>query len=127
MIKNNDIKFVYPSKEFTDYLNKHRCSSLKNEGKSCVPTHQSMCEPKGVFSIPQHEIETFNSLYEKELKRGSTLGIMEKPIPQLEVPLVVDLDFKYELKEKDEKKSLEELRKHNYSTIKEIVKSYNNV
>ena len=122
MSDDKKYKFVSPSRNFTDYLNKYRISSFNKEGKSCVQTHISMSEPKGIFSIPQNEIPEFNKIYEKEIKNGSTLGIMEKPIPQLETPLVTDLDLKYEIKEG---KDLMFYRRHNDNVVKEITAVFN--
>jgi len=122
-----DKKFKHPSREFTDYLNKNRTSSTKKEGTSRVATHLSMCQPFGKFAIPQPEMETFMSLYEKELKRGSSLGITEKPLSHMETPLVSDIDLKYVLEKGDEKKPLEELRRHNYKIIKDILAAYKKV
>ena len=128
-----DKKFKHPSREFTDYLNKNRTSSSKKEGTSRVATHYSMCQPFGKFAIPQHDMEAFMSLYEKELKRGSSLGIVEKPLSHMETPLVSDIDFKYVLDKEDEKKlnegklTLVDLRKHNYKVIKDILTAYKKV
>ena len=122
MSDGKNLKFVHPSREFTDYLNKKRISSFNEEDKSNVGTHVSMSEPKGVFTIPQNEIPIFNELYEKELKNGKTLGIMEKPNNQLETPLVADFDFKYE---KKDGKSLMSYRKHTDKIVKNIVKCFN--
>ena len=121
MSESKKPKFCYPSTEFVDFLNKHRISSKK--GSSRVATHWSMCQPLGKFSIPQNEMETFMTLYEGEVKRGSTLGIAEVPLAHLETPLVADFDFKYKL----ENKPLHELRRHNYKVIKDILTAYKKV
>jgi len=122
-----ELKYTPPSREFTDYLNKHRASLSGNDGTYYVTTHLSMCQPYGKFSIPQNEIEHFMSLYDKEVKKGSSLGIMEKPLSHMETPLVVDIDFKYVFEKDDELKSLDELRRHNYKTIKDVLLAYSKV
>ena len=120
-------KYKHPSREFTDYLNKNRTSLSGKEGTSRVATHLSMCQPYGKFAISQHDMNTFMSLYEKEIKRGSSLGIVEKPLSHMETPLVSDIDFKYVLEKEDEKKSLVDLRRHNYKIIKDILTAYKRV
>jgi len=45
----------------------------------------------------------------------------------METPLVVDLDFKYVFGKDDDKKSMVELRRHNYRTIKDIISSYKKI
>jgi P4 family phage/plasmid primase-like protien len=133
MTMSIDTKFKYPSRKFTDYLNKHRTSSTKKEGVSRVATHLSMCQPFGKFAIPQNEIEEFMDMYEDEIKNQSSLGIVEKPLSHLETPMVSDIDFKYLLGKVEEKKlsdrSLElvDLRRHNYKIIKEILAAYKRV
>jgi P4 family phage/plasmid primase-like protien len=118
-------KFKLPSSNFTDYLNNNRVSTVKKNGVSTIATHLNMCQPYGKFSIS--DMKTFMPLYEEELKNGSTLGIVEKPLSHMETPLVADIDFKYILEEKDEKTPLFELRKHNYKIIKEILLAYKKV
>ena len=114
-----------PSVQFTDYLNNNRVSTVKKNGVTTIATHFNMCQPYGKFSIS--DMETFMPLYEEELKNGSTLGIVEKPLSHMETPLVADIDFKYILKKENEKTPLIELRKHNYTTIKEILLAYKKV
>jgi len=76
-VQNN--KFKHPPCNFTDYLNEHRYSSTNKGGISRVFTHTSMSQPFGKFAIPQNDMKKFMSLYEKELQKGSSLGITEKP------------------------------------------------
>ena len=45
----------------------------------------------------------------------------------METPLVSDIDFKYVLEKEDEKKSLVDLRRHNYKIIKDILTAYKRV
>ena len=117
--------FKSPSKNFISYLNTNRISkSQTNECPSAV-THLNMCQPYGKYSFSN--IDKFMSLYEEELKNGSTLGIVEKPLCHMETPLVIDIDFKYILEKKDENLPLLELRKHNYSIIKEFLIAYKKV
>ena len=112
-----------PSSKFIDYLNKHRVSTLEKDGNSQVTTHLSMCYPLGKYSIT--DINTFMDLYDNEVKNGNKIGIVEKPLQHMELPLVSDIDFKYELK--DETIPLSDLRKHNYKIIKEILLAYKKV
>ena len=118
-------KFKLPSTQFIDYLNNNRVSNVKKNGVSTIATHLNMCQPYGKFSISDMKI--FMSLYEEELKNGSTLGIVEKPLSHMETPLVADIDFKYILEKKDENIPLSELRRHNYKIIKEILLAYKKV
>ena len=120
------IQFKHPSSDFTDYLNKHRISSFNNDENISVSTHLSMSQPYGKFSIPQCDMDTFMTLYEKEIENGSTLGIVEKPLSHMETPLICDIDLKYELKD-DKDVSLIDLRKYNFRTIKDIVSVYKSV
>ena len=112
-----------PSSKFIDYLNKHRVSTLEKDGNLQVTTHLSMCYPLGKYSIT--DINTFMDLYDNEVKNGNKIGIVEKPLQHMELPLVSDIDFKYELK--DETIPLSDLRKHNYKIIKEILLAYKKV
>lgn len=118
------IPFCYPSRTFIDYLQSHRVSSAD---ESMITTHMSMCQPYGKYSIPKNELETFMTLYEEELKKGSTLGIVEKPLSHMDTPLVCDIDFKYKFTKEHKGKSLEELRKHDFLSIKKIVEVYKHV
>ena len=79
-------KFKLPSSNFTDYLNNNRVSTVKKNGVSTIATHLNMCQPYGKFSIS--DMKTFMPLYEEELKNGSTLGIVEKPLSHIYVWLV---------------------------------------
>ena len=92
-----DTTFKEPSKEFTDYLNKHRVLSSEKNETNTIATHLSMSHPYGKFSIPQNEIETFMTHYQNEINKGSSLGIVEKPLSHMETPFVCDIDLKYEL------------------------------
>ena len=127
MTTTTETTFSYPSSSFTTYLNEHRISSDRKNGTSRVATHMNMCQPFGKFAIPQNEMNKFMTLYENELKRGSSMGIVENPLSHLETPLVVDFDFKYKLKNDEKKKPVVELRKHDYKTIREIVAVYNRI
>lgn len=124
-----------PSREFTERLRRWRFSSLNNnindnKISSRTATHLSMCPPYGKYSIPQGDMEAFFSIYEKELENGSTLGILEKPLPHMEVPLVIDVDLKYSLDSLDPEtdlKDISSLRRHNFQSIREVLGAYKRV
>lgn len=123
-------QFKHPSRKYTDYLNSHRISRGK-QGSSAVATHFSMCQPYGKFVIPEEDMGEFMEIYEEELEKGSSLGMVERPLPHMETPFVSDIDFKYVLSENDEKKyqnlPKSELRRHNYKIIKDIISAYKKV
>ncbi len=79
-------------------------------------THTSMFNPRGSYFIKNNEIDNFYELYEKALFDGIELHITEK---HEEIsPMVIDLDFKYELETYT--------RKHTEEHIKKIIELYNN-
>lgn len=79
-------------------------------------THTSMYNPKGCYYIKQTELETFYELYEEALFNNRELHITEK---HEEIsPIVIDLDFKYELETFE--------RKHTDIHIKKIIDLYLN-
>jgi len=116
-----------PSRQFIEYLQRFRFSSLNERVSSRTETHLSMCPPYGKFSIPQDQMEEFFVRYEGELKNGSTLGIVEKPLPHMELPLVIDVDLKYPLDEDVEPQDIINLRKHNFQSIREVLGAYKRV
>jgi len=118
------LSFNYPSKSFIDYLQSKRITS---SDENMVTTHMSMSQPYGKFHIPKNEIQQFMELYEEEIKKGSTLGIVEKPLSHMDTPLVCDIDFKYKFKDSYKGKPLEQLRKHDFLSIKKIVEVYKNI
>ena len=76
-------------------------------------THTSMCNPKGSYYIEDHDLDTFYELYEKALF-DNELHITEK---HCEIsPMIIDLDFKYELETFE--------RKHKMNHIEKIVNLY---
>ena len=76
-------------------------------------THTSMCNPKGSYYIEEHDLDTFYEYYEKALF-DNELHITEK---HCEIsPIIIDLDFKYELETFE--------RKHKVNHIEKIVKLY---
>lgn len=118
------VKNIDPSPSFIDYLNKKR---VKRSNNNLTTTHLSMSNPIGKFCIPQNEMGDFMSLYDREIKNGSSLGIMERPLSHMETPIVCDIDLKYKFSKSDNKKDITELRRHNFNIIKEVVSCYKEV
>ena len=76
-------------------------------------THISICNPKGSYYIEEHDLDIFYEYYEKELFNNE-LHITER---HCEIsPMIIDLDFKYELETFE--------RKHKISHIQKIIKLY---
>lgn len=84
--------------------------------KGKVHTHTSMHNPKACYFIKSSEMDVFYQLYETAILSGIELHITEKR--QDFYPMVVDLDFKYELETHE--------RKHNETHIKKIIELYVN-
>lgn len=76
-------------------------------------THTSMCNPRGSYHIKQNELDTFYELYEKALF-DNELHITEKH--EDISPMIIDLDFKYELETFE--------RKHNSTHVTKIIQLY---
>lgn len=121
MLRNVEIPYRAPSPIFERFLQSHR---VKAEDEKPT-THVNMCYPYGRFSIPQEKLGEFFRLYEAEIMNGSTLGLAEVPVKHLELPLVIDLDFKWKLSASP--KELSELRKHSFSTIRDVLRIYKHV
>jgi hypothetical protein len=84
--------------------------------KGQMYTHTSMGKPHGAYFIKDSEIDIFYQLYEKAIFDSKDLHITEK---HDEIgPMLVDLDFKYELETFD--------RHHNEIHIRKIVELYIN-
>lgn len=113
---------ILPSKEFTDFLSKWSVKNSNNLSKE--KTHLNMCPPYGSFSIPESEMENFFDKYEKEINEGKTLGIVEVPIADKNLPLVIDVDLVYSYEDTNDIKLL---RRHNNHTIKSIIESFKKV
>ena len=84
--------------------------------KGQVHTHTSMGKPHGSYFIKQTEIDFFYQLYEKAIFNNVDLHIIEKH--EDFGPILVDLDFKYELETFE--------RKHSEIHVKKIVELYVN-
>lgn len=79
-------------------------------------THTSMHNPKGSYFIKQSDLDTFFDLYEEALFNGKDLHITEK---HEEIsPIIIDLDFKYELETFE--------RKHKETHVSKIIELYIN-
>jgi len=76
-------------------------------------THTSMFNPKGSYFIEEHDLDTFYEYYEKALF-DNELHITEKHCDIS--PMIIDLDFKYELETFE--------RKHKLNHIEKIVNLY---
>jgi len=93
-----------------NFLNDHRT----NEENKNNFTHVSMGKPTGSFLIKPEEMNTFFDLYEEAIFNGTDLHLLERH--EDFGPLIVDLDFKYDLEIKD--------RPHTEEHIQKIVKLY---
>ena len=125
MLRNVEIPYRAPSSEFERFLKVHRVKADDETPK--VVTHVNMCHPYGRFSIPQEKLSDFFRLYESEILKGSTIGLAEIPIKHMELPLVIDLDFKWKLSPSSSATELSDLRKHTFSTIRDVLRIYKNV
>ena len=73
--------------------------SHKVEGQ--IYTHVSMTTPKGKYQISRHDLEEFWDIYRNSIKnKANNVGIAEKP--QHYLPILVDIDIKKQINEKDE-------------------------
>ena len=93
-----------------NFLEEHRAD------KGGIYTHTSMDNPKGIFYIPNQDLDTFYSLYEKAIFDNNRLHLIEKHC-QIG-PVIIDLDFRYSINIEN--------RLHNYDHIKTIISLYNN-
>ena len=71
-------------------------------------SHTSMCNPKGSYYISGDKLDLFYDYYEKALFNNE-LHITER-IPEL-CPMIIDLDFKYELETFERKHTIEHIKK----------------
>lgn len=100
---NNEIGY-----DINNFLEEH----VVQEGQT--HTHTSMFNPKKSYCIKNSELDTFYTLYEEAIFAKKELHITEK---REEIsPIVIDLDFKYELETFE--------RKHNETHIKKIIELY---
>ena len=107
MSLNSDNSDIY---NIFDFLNEHTVP------KGQTYTHTSMYDPAKTYFIKSNELETFFQLYENEILKGKELHITEK---REEIgPIVIDLDFKYELDTHE--------RKHKKGHLKKIIDLYVN-
>ena len=72
-----------------------------------------ICRPWGSYMVPEDKFDEFYRLYVKHVSRVS-LHLTEKPGPAS--PVLVDLDFKYDLAVKE--------RRHTRATVEAVVKEY---
>jgi P4 family phage/plasmid primase-like protien len=77
-------------------------------------THTSMGLPKGSYYIKSNELDTFYKLYDEALFNGKKLHITERH--EDISPMIIDLDFKYEIETYE--------RKHTKEHIKKIIQLY---
>jgi P4 family phage/plasmid primase-like protien len=93
-----------------NFLEEHRAD------KGGIYTHTSMDNPKGTFYIPNQDLDTFYSLYEKAIFDNNRLHLIER---HSQVgPVIIDLDFRYNINIEN--------RLHNFDHIKTIISLYNN-
>ena len=82
--------------DFKNYMKRHSITNMY--GDSQIPnkaTHLSLKGDKGKYYIPENELTTFFDKYEREIKSGRSLGILEKPISHMKVSMMNDIDIKY--------------------------------
>jgi hypothetical protein len=101
---NNNTKY-----DIYSFLEEH----IVENGK--IHTHTSMHNPKGAYYIKTAELDTFYDLYDTAIFNGKELHITEKH--EEIAPIIIDLDFKYELDTHE--------RKHTFEHIKKIINIYN--
>lgn len=82
--------------------------------KGKVHTHTSMGKPYGSYFIKPTELDTFYHLYEEAIFNNHELHITERR--EEIAPIIIDLDFKYELDTNE--------RKHNKQHIVKIINLY---
>ena len=79
-------------------------------------THTSMFKPKGSYFINKKDLDTFYNLYDDALSKNIELHITERH--EDISPIIIDIDFRYNLEVND--------RKHNEEHVKKIVDLYIN-
>ncbi len=97
-------------KSFYGFLNQFKVK------KGEVFNYTLTAKPFGAFFIPQNRLEEFNELYTAVVETGDVPCLTEKPGKYS--PILIDLDFKYELS------ANEPTRKHTVAQIDEVVKIY---
>lgn len=100
---------MYSKGDFCNYL-----LSFKVE-KGCEFTHTSIVKPSGAFYIPGEEEDSFFEKYNLAMRHGEELFLTEKH--KSVGPVVIDLDFRFEKKEKIE-------RVYTADTVMCVVKLY---
>jgi P4 family phage/plasmid primase-like protien len=95
---------------------------LVESGK--VHTHTSMYNPKGSYFIKNTDLDTFYELYEDAIfNKKIELHITEKH--EEIAPIIIDLDFKYELETHERKHTIEHIKKIIELYITEITTLFN--
>ena len=79
-------------------------------------THTSMFRPRGSFFINKNDLDIFYNLYEDAISKNIELHLTERH--EDISPIIIDIDFRYELEVND--------RKHNEDHVKKIVDLYIN-
>jgi len=86
-------------------------------------THTSLIYPARKFYIGEKNINEFYSIYENAVKSGELVGVTE--VPQDVVPVIVDLDFRFQYKQSET--SFRPERYYTIDTIRQIIKCYQEV
>lgn len=95
---------------------------LVENGK--IHTHTSMHNPKGAYFIKNTDLDTFYELYENAIfEHHLELHITEKH--EEIAPIIIDLDFKYELETHERKHTIEHIKKILELYITEITTLFN--
>ncbi len=111
------------SRDFKNFMNSKRFRQTDDYVPDTY-THVGLGNFRGKFYIPENEMKKFFDLYDNEIKRGVELGIAERPISHMKLPLVIDIDLKYKFHRRDEKKDIADLRRHQRKHVKAIIKIY---
>ena len=83
---------------FYSLIGKYKVS---RDTKDVEPTHVSMLPHGGIYNIPNEELESFYTEYNKHIKEGALYGILERPTDI--GPMLVDVDIS---KKTDKSKAL---------------------
>ena len=102
------------SEHFYEFLNSHKIKKVDKHKREY--THVSYGHPYGSYKIPDDEISIFLELYDKEVKKGTDLHIIERHREYS--CIVIDIDEKYDPSIKE--------RQHTEENIEYIIETYTN-
>jgi P4 family phage/plasmid primase-like protien len=93
-------------------------------GQGQPHTHTSMYNPRASYFIKDVDMDEFYELYEKEFFNSTELHITEHKDKDIN-PLIIDLDFKYEIETFERKHTDEHIKRIIELYINEIVNLFN--